>query len=57
VSLPLALLHIAVVAAFFLLALNVIIRTIDASVEPSGQRWKVNPWIWSRKHFPGELER
>ncbi|KAM0788354.1 hypothetical protein ACM66B_001495 [Microbotryomycetes sp. NB124-2] len=52
VSFPLIVLHTAVPLLYILLTLSVIIRTIDSSVEQPGQRWKVNPWIWSRQRFP-----
>ncbi|GAA5862510.1 hypothetical protein JCM3774_001043 [Rhodotorula dairenensis] len=56
ISLPLAAAHVGVMAAAILLMINVIIRSIDASVEQPGQRWKVEPWLWSRQFFP-ELNR
>lgn len=45
ISLPLAAAHVAVTVAVALLMINVIIRSIDASVEQPGQRWKVEPWV------------
>ncbi|GAA5893034.1 hypothetical protein JCM6882_006920 [Rhodosporidiobolus microsporus] len=56
ISLPIAAAHIAVLVAFFLLFLNIVLRSVDASVEQPGQRWKVDPWLWQRKYFP-ELGR
>ncbi|GAA5939695.1 uncharacterized protein JCM15063_005262 [Sporobolomyces koalae] len=56
ISLPLALGHIAILVATALIAIGVIIRAIDASVEQPGQRWKVDPWLWTRSYFP-ELGR
>ncbi|GAA5914603.1 hypothetical protein JCM5296_001104 [Sporobolomyces johnsonii] len=56
ISLPLAIGHVAILGAFILLSLNVIIRGIDASIEQPGQRWKIDPWLWQRRHFP-ELGR
>ncbi|KAL8293610.1 hypothetical protein RQP46_000311 [Phenoliferia psychrophenolica] len=44
VSLPIAVLHVAILASFALLTLSVILRSYDASLQPSGQLWKVNPW-------------
>ena len=44
ISLPIAVLHIALFAAFVLLSVSVILRAYDASLAPSGQLWKVNPW-------------
>ncbi|GAA6012881.1 hypothetical protein JCM10207_008364 [Rhodosporidiobolus poonsookiae] len=52
ISLPIAAAHVAVLLAFVLIAINIILRAVDASVEQSGQRWKVDPWLWQRKHFP-----
>ncbi|KAK4051876.1 hypothetical protein OIV83_002581 [Microbotryomycetes sp. JL201] len=52
VSFPLIVLHTAIPLLYILLTFSVIIRTIDSSVEQPGQRWKVNPWIWSRQRFP-----
>ncbi|GAA5946878.1 hypothetical protein JCM3765_002055 [Sporobolomyces pararoseus] len=56
ISLPLALGHIAVLAAMVCITIGIVIRAVDASVEQPGQRWKVDPWIWSRSYFP-ELGR
>ncbi|GAA6014537.1 hypothetical protein JCM11491_004530 [Sporobolomyces phaffii] len=56
ISLPLALGHIAILAATVLIAIGVIIRAVDASVEQPGQRWKVDAWLWTRSYFP-ELGR
>ncbi|KAM0754952.1 hypothetical protein T439DRAFT_377353 [Meredithblackwellia eburnea MCA 4105] len=44
VSLPIVVLHVAIVLAFVLLTLAVISRAYDASLNPQGQLWKVNPW-------------
>ncbi|KDE04500.1 hypothetical protein MVLG_05066 [Microbotryum lychnidis-dioicae p1A1 Lamole] len=52
VSLPLALLHLGVVIAFFLLSISVFIRTVDSSLDVPGQLWKVDPWLYMRKNFP-----
>lgn len=57
ISLPLAILHIAIVLVFLLLTISMIIRVVDSSIEQPGQRWKVSPWVWSRKHFPGMSSR
>ncbi|GAA5905722.1 uncharacterized protein JCM6883_005425 [Sporobolomyces salmoneus] len=56
ISLPLALGHIAILAATVLITIGVIIRAVDASVEQPGQRWKVDAWLWTRSYFP-ELGR
>ncbi|GAA6063747.1 hypothetical protein JCM10212_005705 [Sporobolomyces blumeae] len=56
ISLPLALGHIAILVAMICITIGVIIRSIDASVEQPGQRWKIDPWLWQRRHFP-ELGR
>ncbi|BGP54230.1 hypothetical protein JCM8202v2_001807 [Rhodotorula sphaerocarpa] len=50
ISLPLAAAHVAVTVAVALLMINVIIRSIDASVEQPGQRWKVEPWSKGREY-------
>ncbi|GAA6040722.1 hypothetical protein JCM8097_000893 [Rhodosporidiobolus ruineniae] len=52
ISLPIAAAHVAVLAAFVLLTLNIILRAVDSSVEQPGQRWKVDPWLWQRRYFP-----
>lgn len=52
VSLPIALLHIAIVAAFALLTFSVIVRAYDASLTPDGLIFKVNPW---RKRHGGSV--
>ncbi|GJN87142.1 hypothetical protein Rhopal_000087-T1 [Rhodotorula paludigena] len=52
ISLPLAAAHVAVLVAIILIAIGVIIRSVDASVEQPGQRWKVDPWLWQRRYFP-----
>ncbi|GAA5838383.1 hypothetical protein JCM11251_004921 [Rhodosporidiobolus azoricus] len=56
ISLPISLAHVAVLGAFILLFLDIVLRSVDASVEQPGQRWKVDPWLWQRKFFP-ELGR
>ncbi|GAA5877722.1 hypothetical protein JCM16303_000216 [Sporobolomyces ruberrimus] len=56
ISLPLALGHIAILAATVLITIGIIIRAVDASVEQPGQRWKVDAWLWTRSYFP-ELGR
>lgn len=56
ISLPLALGHIAILVATISIAIGVIVRAIDASVEQPGQRWKVDAWLWTRSYFP-ELGR
>ncbi|GAA5834681.1 hypothetical protein JCM9279_007080 [Rhodotorula babjevae] len=52
ISLPLAAAHVAVLCAFIMLAIGLVIRSVDASVEQPGQRWKVDSWLWQRKYFP-----
>ncbi|KAK4058378.1 hypothetical protein OIO90_000536 [Microbotryomycetes sp. JL221] len=52
VTFPLIVLHTLIPLLYIMLTISVIIRTIDSSVEQPGQRWKVNPWIWSRQRFP-----
>ncbi|GAA5982426.1 hypothetical protein JCM11641_006979 [Rhodosporidiobolus odoratus] len=56
ISLPIAAAHLAVLVAFVLLTVNVVVRAVDSSVEQPGQRWKVEPTLWGRKYFP-ELGR
>lgn len=52
ISLPLALGHIAILAATVLITIGVIIRAADASVEQPGFRYKIDPWLWTRSYFP-----
>ncbi|GAA5859321.1 hypothetical protein JCM8547_001983 [Rhodosporidiobolus lusitaniae] len=52
ISLPIAAAHVAVLAVFVMLSVNVMVRAVDSSVEQAGQRWKVLPSLWSRKYFP-----
>jgi hypothetical protein len=52
ISLPIAAAHIAILLGFVLITINVIVRSVDASVEQPGQRWKVQPWLWQRRNFP-----
>ncbi|GAA6045631.1 hypothetical protein RTBOTA2_000818 [Rhodotorula toruloides] len=52
ISLPIAAAHIVILVGFILITINAIVRSVDASVEQPGQRWKVQPWLWQRRNFP-----
>lgn len=54
-SVPLAVLYIAILAVVFLLTLTVALRSYDASVQPAGQLWRIDPWHGHTKSYSANV--